>query len=431
MTRQWRNGSNRRSTASPRVGIFGKVGSGNIGNDASMEALLQYMRSEHPGAVVDAMCTGPERVTERYDIDASPVFWHSRYTGQASSATWTTVLKVLGRAVDVVRVARWTRRHDVVMVPGAGVLEASLPMIPRGFPYSMFLMSASGKAFGTKVALVSVGAGAVKQPVTRWLFNSAARLAYYRSYRDEGARRAMLERGIDTSRDHVYPDLAFALRTPAYQPGDPGIVGVGVMDYYGTNDERERADEIHAGYVAAMKRLVLWLVDNGRQVRLLVGDTNGSDGSVVQAILTEIQQTRPGLPASSVVSEEVSSFDDVMEAMQPLGSVIAIRYHNVLCALKLSKPTIAISYSPKHDVLMDNMGLGEFCLDVNGVDVDDLIKLFTRLEEQSEDLGETLRARNATKRELLADLFSELTAVLFPRAAGDNRRSLTSASPAT
>ena len=43
----------------PRVGIFGLLGTGSIGNDASMEALLRYLRTDHPGAMVDAMCSGP------------------------------------------------------------------------------------------------------------------------------------------------------------------------------------------------------------------------------------------------------------------------------------------------------------------------------------------------------------------------------------
>ena len=30
--------------AAPRVGLFGYLGSGNIGNDASMEAVLRYLR---------------------------------------------------------------------------------------------------------------------------------------------------------------------------------------------------------------------------------------------------------------------------------------------------------------------------------------------------------------------------------------------------
>ena len=59
------------------------------------------------------------------------------------------------------------------------------------------------------------------------------------------------------------------------------MVGVGVMDYHGANDDRGQAAEIYASYVETMKFFVRWLVDSGRRVRLLVGDTNNDDQDVV------------------------------------------------------------------------------------------------------------------------------------------------------
>lgn len=44
-----------RNGGPPRVGLFGLLGSGNLGNDGSMEAVLGYLRSAHPEAVVDAI----------------------------------------------------------------------------------------------------------------------------------------------------------------------------------------------------------------------------------------------------------------------------------------------------------------------------------------------------------------------------------------
>ena len=49
----------------------------------------------------------------------------------------------------------------------------------------------------------------------------------------------MRQRGIDVSRDHVYPDLAFALPAPTGVGEDARLVAVGVMHYEGTNDERQ------------------------------------------------------------------------------------------------------------------------------------------------------------------------------------------------
>jgi polysaccharide pyruvyl transferase WcaK-like protein len=412
----------------PRVGIFGKVGAGNIGNDASMEAVLGYLRSDHPDAIVDAMCSGPDTVKTRYGIEAVPLFWHHKFPDHASGPVGT-VLKVLGKGIDVVRIASWVRRHDVVIVPGAGVLEASLPMIPRGFPYALYLLSASGKLFGTKVAMVSVGAGAINQRTTRWLFNSAARLAAYRSYRDPGAREAMRNRGIDVSHDNVYPDLAFSLPPPSADAVDEQLVAVGVMAYSGTNDDRKQADEIYTEYVAAMKRLVRWLVDSGRRVLLIVGDTNGSDDAVVQEILSDIKASRPGVDPIAVAPASVSSYADVMKVLAPVSSVIAIRYHNILCALKLGKPTISIGYSPKHDVLMEEMGLPEFGLAVSVLDFDQLTSRFTDLERRAPELRQKLAERNAIKARLVEDLFAELSASLFS-SSRPGRRPVTVNEPA-
>ena len=66
----------RGKAAAPRVGLFGLLGSGNSGNDASLETVLAYLRDAHAEAVVDAMCGGPERVRAQYGIDTVPMFWY-------------------------------------------------------------------------------------------------------------------------------------------------------------------------------------------------------------------------------------------------------------------------------------------------------------------------------------------------------------------
>ena len=50
-------------------------------------------------------------------------------------------------------------------------------------------------------------------------------------------------------------------------------------------DDRREADAIYASYVANVTRFVRWLVDNGRKVRLLIGDANGSDDGTAQEVL--------------------------------------------------------------------------------------------------------------------------------------------------
>jgi polysaccharide pyruvyl transferase WcaK-like protein len=187
----------------PRVGLFGLLGSGNIGNDASTEAVVNYLRTDHPDAVIDAMCMGADRMSERYGIETMPIQWQS--ARQLPGGPLGAGLKVLGKVLDIGRTAAWVRRHDAVIIPGMGIMDASLPINPWGVPWSLFLLSVAGRLLRTKVALVSVGATPAKNPVTARLYRSATANAYYRSFRDEASRAVFMRQGLDTSSPTASP----------------------------------------------------------------------------------------------------------------------------------------------------------------------------------------------------------------------------------
>ncbi|MFH8486857.1 polysaccharide pyruvyl transferase family protein [Streptomyces longisporoflavus] len=389
-----------------RVGVFGLLGSGNVGNNGSLEAVLGFLRAEHPRAVVDALCGGPEDVTARYRIPATRLNWY-RGEYRTASRAGAIAAKGLGKLVDVVRTAAWVRRHDVVIVPGTGVLETTLPLRPWGFPYSLFLLCATGRLFGTRVALVSVGAGPIGNRPTRTLVRWSARLAAYRSFRDDQSRDAMRAMHVDTKRDKVYEDLVFALPTPsANEPaGPPGPVCVGVMDFHGSNDERARAAEINRRYLDGTTAFVRALVEDGRPVRLVTGDD--LDRPVAEAILDAVD-------SPLVTAAETATLDDLMKEMAAADTVVATRYHNLICALKVGTPTLAVSYSAKSDALMDRMGLGAYCHPARDLDTGRLLEQFRALEQSSAEVRRALVEQNQLATRRLDDQFTALNAALFP-----------------
>ena len=280
------------SRSAPGSACSAIIGSDNLGNEGSLDAVLDWLKRDHHDAIVDFMCIGPEKVKARYGVPAIPLSWYQRH--EQASGLKAIVLKVLGKGIDAYRVASWVRKHDAVIVPGAGSLEVTLPIGPWFYPYAMFLVSVSGRVTGTKVALVSVGASGARQRLTRLFITTAAKLAFYRSYRDPGSYEAMRQAGVDVTNDHVYPDLAFALPVPPVGPGDPLTVGVGIMGFYGNNEDRAQAAEINAAYMEKTKRFVRWLADNGYRIRLFPGD-NSWDDAVLEEIVADLRAHRPDL----------------------------------------------------------------------------------------------------------------------------------------
>ena len=230
----------------------------------------------------------------------------------------------------------------------------------------------------------------------------------------------MRQAGLDVSEARVLSDLAFGLPAPSEAACTAQTVGVGVMAYYGSNSSEDRghADEIHAGDVEKIKRFVRWLADSGYQIRLFGGD-NRFDDRVAEEILADLRAHRPGLEPMCAVAEPVTSMRGLMREMAPVGTVVATRFHNVLCALKLSKPTISIGYAPKHDLMMADMGLSEFCQSARSLDVDRFIQPVHRTGEAFSAVAEATGRAHEEKVQRLGQQFALLNTLLFPAVDQD------------
>jgi polysaccharide pyruvyl transferase WcaK-like protein len=247
---------------------------------------------------------------------------------------------------------------------------------------------------------------------------AAARMAQYRSYRDTVSKAFMDSIGFNTGADPIAPDIAFGLPTPESVEPAPGsseplIVGVGVMAYYGwCGAKAEGAGAIYQAYLTKMARFVLWLLDRGHPVRILTGET--SDWRAVEDLLAIIASTRPDFPRHRVVAEAAHSLHDVMRQIAGTQVVVATRFHNIVCALKMCRPSISIGYAKKNDVLMAEMGLGELCQHIECLDVDVLIEQFNALVAERHRHEQTMLQVNSLYRERLAQQEQTLIKTLLP-----------------
>jgi polysaccharide pyruvyl transferase WcaK-like protein len=390
-----------------RVGLFGRLGSGNLGNDATLEALLGYLRADEPGVILDAICSGPAQVTALFGIPATQLHWLQDKRpprSRLARAVLTGPRIALGVLVDTWRTVGWTWRHDVVVVPGMGVLESNVPQRPWQLPYSLSVLSVAARLSGTKVAYVSVGATVVRQRTTRLLLRIGARLAHYRSFRDEYSLGAAREMGFAAPRDRVYPDLVFALPAPVASHGPTGTVGVGVMAFHGSADDRARSGELHAAYLAKMRRFVGWLIENGYRIRFFVGD------DVDEPVAAELLAAAGGGDARY---DRAGTYDELLRQVAQVDVMVGTRFHNVVAALQCGKPTIAIGYGRKHAALMELMGQGEYVQDIRELDLDLLVAQFSRVTSGRERIGRDLSARQSAIRVRLGEQFRQLSTELF------------------
>jgi polysaccharide pyruvyl transferase WcaK-like protein len=406
-------------SAEPKlIGLFGMFGTGNIGNDGSLESMVAFLQSVAPQQRLLCICGNPAAVEEAFGLHAVPIYPEASQSGGGRA---TLLRRAAGRAALWLHAARHLRRVRVLIIPGMGVLDDfSVSPLGLGWPHDVLSWCLLGRLMGVKVIFASVGAGPIRHPLSRWLMKAAARAAHWRSYRDTVSKAFMASIGFDVRNDPIYPDIAFRLPAPTAtslqdEPERPLVVGVGVMAYCGWRNNANRGAAIYAAYLEKMTTFVVSLLDRGHLVRVLMGDQ--ADRRAVDDLFRAVRVRRPELAGQSMVFAPAFTLYDIMEQMADTDVVVATRYHNVVCALRIGKPTISIGYSEKNDALLAEMGLAEYCQSIEQLDVARVEEQILHLIANRLALANQIRRVGARFQQRLREQEDLLTSMIFGEAA--------------
>ncbi|MEN5278847.1 polysaccharide pyruvyl transferase family protein [Brucella sp. TWI432] len=380
-----------------KIGLFGQFGSGNTGNDGSLEAMLQLLKRNCPGAQFICICSRPDIIEEKFQIEAFPV-------GQPASDN--AFFRVLNKALlqlprrlsGFFAAISLASGMDLIIVPGTGILD-DFNENPFGWPFAVLRWSVAAKLAGTRFAFVSIGAGPVTHSLSRWFLRRASKMATYRSYRDQVSYDFMKSLGVSTGKDRISADIAFSLPTPEDELRNYADqrVGLGVMTYKGWKKHARHGEAIYDHYLNKMTQLISELLLDGRQVRLLTGDKGD-----LQAV-HDLLQRLPPATAQKVIFEPVASLHDLMQQIAKTDIVVASRYHNIVCALAMGRPAISIGYARKNDALLIDTGLREFCHHIENFHPQTLLTQIDTMFSRREELAKTVKDGVKLYREQLAD----------------------------
>jgi len=409
-----------------RIAFFGHFGAGNFGNEATLAAMLQWLRNRGSGTEFTCICTVPEKVKADYGIAAI----HNRDAVVTSWAAHSRLIRWIRKLLVGIpsELYRWLqsftilRGTDTVIVPGTGLLTDAYTFFCWG-PYDMFRWSLAAKLCGCKLLFVSVGAGPLYSRKARFFVKAALSLADFRSYRDVSTQRYLKTIGFPADRDPVYPDLAFSLSSPVMRQKPSTkrrrpVVGLGLMEYAGRYSVEKPTKAIPSAYIQSLAAFGRWLLEHGYDLRLLIGDL--ADRDVARELRSLLSAHSATYDEQRIIDEPVESFAELLSQLAATNFVVATRFHNVLLSIFMNKPTIAISFHHKCSSLMSQMGLGDYCQDINHLHADDLVRQFRQLEENAENVRSIMAERVKACRHALDEQYAILLGRIWPaKARGD------------
>jgi polysaccharide pyruvyl transferase WcaK-like protein len=158
---------------------------------------------------------------------------------------------------------------------------------------------------------------------------------------------------------------------------------------------------IYAAYLETLADFVKWLWARDYEVRLLIGDL--TDTPVTLQFKSLLGHAL--LDEDRIIYDPIASVNDLLSRLATTDLVVATRFHNVLLALLLNKPSIAISFHHKCSSLMNQMGLSHYCQDIKQLNLDGLIKQFCDLETNAESLALSIRGKAEEFRRALDEQY--------------------------
>jgi len=176
-----------------KITLFGNFGSGNLGNDATLQAMVSNLRRYVPKAEIACVCTGPEHTVLTYNILAFPtrvairkmfsVLQKNTCARGKFRASTSGLLREnwrfkglvwLKRAVlSVLEPYQWLNGfrtlwgNKAVIIPGTGLLTDAYGLLDWG-PYDMFRWSVIAKLCRCKLFFVLCKCRGWSRLQSRW-----------------------------------------------------------------------------------------------------------------------------------------------------------------------------------------------------------------------------------------------------------------------
>lgn len=397
-----------RSTKSTTISFYGHFGAGNLGNECTLQAVIEQTLRHCPNAQMLCFCTNPKDVRTRHNIAAFPSEVVDKAAAKRSGSRGPLVClarifriafkRIPLELVHWVKSLRAVSRTDMLIVAGTGIVSDYL-CGPRGWPYDIFKLSALAALCRVKLVFLSVGVGPIHHPLSRWFLKSSLALAHHRSYRDEASKQYLEKIGFNTDRDFVYPDLVFGLSqdhlVSGVRPGQRRVVGVGL--YCGLGRE----------YLDAMAAFVSWLQGHDYAVRLLIGDIQ-YDAPVMEEFVDILKSRDIPTEAPLLIVEPALTVKELLHQVGETEAVISARYHNLVMALIQNKPVIALSDHAKTASLVTDFGLTQYLVPLGNLSPDVLIGRFKQLDNDMKRLRPYIKAELGKYRQALDAQYANL-----------------------
>lgn len=309
--------------------LAGYFGSGNIGDEAILSAVLSAIKLDHPSAEITVLSEDPAETSNTYRVNSV-------------------------RRFSFLRIIKEIRNADALVFGGGGLLQDSTSV--KSLYYYLFLIFLA-KFFGRKVILLGQGIGPVSH---RSILKRALADADLVAVRDEKSMKELAEIGAKPKKLALTADMAFLLPPPDRDKGKKTLDIDGIkkckrnlIAFALRRSVDDRFSPVNYKVVAeACDHLIK---EKDSQVVFLIFKYPDDIDSAEKVM------SRMKYPAHILLRR--CSPSEMLDVVSAFDGVIGMRLHSLIFASMAGIPSLGLSYDPKVESFQRSIG-GNF-IDLN------------------------------------------------------------------
>jgi polysaccharide pyruvyl transferase WcaK-like protein len=423
-----------------RIALLTPYRGNNLGDASIQDAAIANIRLRLPDARFSGISLNCDNFVDRHGEDAFPLLADRQFHGTfrarlapneiksfgmtkavdsggkrvARIKTALTRAPVLGRCLKAIykvpktlvklpREIRHTvegflfiRRHDLLVVSGGGQLNEEYGGAWL-HPFGLFKWAMLARLAGVPCVVASVGAVKVESRTSRVFIASALRTASYRSYRDKHSRDIVTRLVSQATGDPVVPDLAFSLPASALpRPAEiraiaqgRRVVAISPISYGKPQWWCFEDSAVHNRYVQEMARLMSELLKSGYFL-VVVWSCLEDDESVIPDLLERLDPDAKQRLHKQLIIPTINTWMDLVATLRDVDLLVASRLHSIILGFVSEIPTVAISFDPKVEWVMEDLGQTDFVLQISDFTSADVIHTIDRLQARSAAISEQI-----------------------------------------
>lgn len=286
---------------------------------------------------------------------------------------------------------RFLRKQDILIVSGGGQLDEEWGGA-CGHPFSLFKWALIARAARVPYVIASVGAGKVESGLARYFLTKALSLSEYRSYRDKHSRRIAAELYPPAAEDSVVPDLAFSVPS-AELPRAKGIrsiaegrtvVAISPIVYAKPASWPFEDRTLYDRYLQQVARVMSQFLERG--YFLVIVWSSRADENVIAELLERLDPESRKRRSRQMLLPTISTWKDLVAMFLDADFVITSRLHSAILSFVTERPTIAISFDPKVDWVMQDLGQADQTLQIRDFMAEDVFEALGRIQSRKDSV---------------------------------------------